>query len=218
MVRRWIGRWAAVLALLLLASGAASAEEAEPEEFGQTGRYVAVLAGYAHDIGGAVTQYGVTTSVAQTGSPVVGVRAGYRVDPPVAIELQLDYLTGASASATVLPGGPPLPIPPGSVGSYDISALSFTPNARVYLLPGRIQPYGVVGVGLFWSRISDTSPGLGIYDDWSEVSLLVRAGGGLALQIDDHIALELGAEYIRPYGHNSTFRHVSFTGALLYKF
>jgi opacity protein-like surface antigen len=218
MERRRIGRWAPVIALLLLTSGAASGEETEPEEFGRSGPYVAVVAGYAYDISGAVTHYGVTTTMAQTGSPVVGIRGGYRLDPPVAVELQLDYLTGADASATVLPGGPPIPVPPGSVGSYDVSALSFTPNVRVHLLPGRIQPYTVFGIGLFWSQIGDASPGLGLYDDWSEVSFLVRVGGGLALQIDDHIALELGAEYIRPYGNNSQFRHVGFTGALLYKF
>lgn len=207
-----------MVALLLLASGAASGEEAEPEEFGRGGPYVAVLAGYAYDISGAVTHYGVTTTMAQTGSPVVGIRGGYRIYETLAVEAQIDYLTGASASATVLPGGPPVPLPAGSVGRYDVSAMSFTPNVRVHILPGRIQPYTVVGIGLFWSQIGDASPGLGLYDDWSEVSFLVRAGGGLALQIDDHVALELGAEYIRPYGNNSQFRHVSFTGALLYKF
>jgi len=215
------GRWAAVVVVLLQAASPALAQdETEPEEFGRTGPYVAVHGGYAHDIDGNLTQYGVTVYTEQTGSPVIGLRAGYRMRPPMAVELQLDYLTGTSSNATVL-GGPPLPpLPPGTTtGQLEISALSFTPNLRVYLLPGRIQPYTVIGIGLFWSRIGDASPpALGLFEERSEVSFLVRAGGGLSIQIDQHVALELGAEYIRPYGHNSSLRHVEFTGAVMYRF
>jgi len=224
ILRRWARLVAVVLGLLLLVSAPALAqdddEETEPGEFGRKGLYVALLAGYGYQMNGFVEQYDVGVATSSNGSPQIGGRVGYRILPPLAVELQLDYLTGASTNVTLLANSSPAPLPPGAVfGRFDVDALSFTPNIRIYMLPGRVQPYGVLGIGLFWSSLDDVQPAaLGFFADRSETTFLLRAGGGLALQITDEIAVELGAEYIRPSAQNAPFRNVSFTGALLYKF
>ena len=209
--------------LLVCLPTLATAEEddaGEPEEFGRTGAYVALLAGYAHESANTITPYGIALSLRSSGTAQVGFRGGYRLHPPLAVELQLDYRTATASTATLLGSAAPLTAPVGRSASAELDALSVTPNIRIYLLPGRIQPYAVVGIGLFWSEVGSlfSTATSTSFTGYSETSFLLRAGGGVAVQLTDQIALELGAEYMRPDELNESLRHVSFTGALLYRF
>jgi opacity protein-like surface antigen len=102
----------------------------------------------------------------------INVRAGNRVLPNLAVEVQLEYMTGFEVEIPNFSQAPPPPAPPPDpAGAFvddlnpattadnvtylrandddtiDVQLLTMTVNLKVPLLTGRIQPYGLIGGG-----------------------------------------------------------------------
>jgi len=141
------------------------------------------------------------------------VRVGYRLREPLAIEVQNVYLdtSGANTAFVELDSlGNPVP----STLSQAVAggAWLMTVNLRIYLTPPvyRVQPLLVLGGGLIY--VDNALDG-------NSTSAMGRFGGGIAVHITDHIALEVEAAYLKPTKEvGEVFKHTAVDAALVYRF
>jgi hypothetical protein len=140
------------------------------------------------------------------GSGTIGAKFGYRLQPPLAVELQFEYFLGAENEIL-------------GTTTFKVDGFTLTPNFKLYLFPGRIQPYGVFGPGLIWARGSDLKvQGISVPFDDADIAWVIRGGGGFDIHITKNMAVELGADYVRPYGSLSNLRSWSFAATAMYRF
>lgn len=195
MIRRTFG-WLGLVAVL---SGTAFAAEAPARaDYGRTGWYLGGGGTYAiesFDTGHG----GLLTVDDSAGAKVLG---GYRVHPNFAAELDVDYLHGFDVDV----GG-------ARVGS--IRGVATTVNGKGYLTTGRVQPYGVAGVGGLWVAGLDASLDnvLGLNGGF-----LARFGGGLDVYATEHVVLNAEASYDLPTGNVESLRFVPITLGAQYRF
>lgn len=147
-------------------------------------------------------------------SPGFASRLGWRQSSWLAAELQLDYLAGFDVRAQ-------------GIDWLSYRLLVMTVNAK-FAAPmlGRLQPYGVVGVGLSKSWI-DTSfaldgayaamPNLQPPDDGA-VGAAVRGGIGFDLYIAHGVALTTEASYVFPTGDNEKLDYLALEFGFSYSF
>jgi len=109
-------------------------------------------------------------------SPGVGVRAGYRFTPQVAVEAAVDRVIGHDVSIRV-PGF-------GTVHE-DLESWSAGVQAKYFLDDGGVQPYLLGGIGWTQSELSDL-------DDSSSYA---RVGAGVDIYLDRDVALFLEASW-----------------------
>lgn len=193
-------RVAAALAAWLVAWAApVFAQEPDEEKAAWTGFYLAVGGGASFDTGiSKGLEERIFIPIETDPSGLVDFRAGWRFYEYASLELQVQGLTGFSATSTSIDG------------TLDIQGVGFTPNLRGYLLTGRFQPYGVMGMGMAWLDFGDT----GI----SGTSFAFRVGGGLETVVSDHFALDVGLTYMLTTGQLSDFDHLNFSATAVYRF
>jgi opacity protein-like surface antigen len=160
----------------------------------------------------------------------LAIRGGYRFGGFLAAEGAFEFLSGFDASVDFPP-----PVPPGVPNPAPITAEggNFTANVKAYL-PwwGRIQPYGLVGVGGMWGKLRTgwstgtvCTPG---YTGWwcsgtySELgrggSFLSRFGGGVEFWLSEQLGLMVDATYNIPTGTFKDLHYTSLTWGAVFKF
>jgi hypothetical protein len=105
-----------------------------------------------------------------------------------------------------------------SAGGYDLGrvrGVATTINGKGYLTTGRIQPYGVAGIGGLYVAGFDRSLDniLGVNGGF-----LARFGGGLDVYATEHFVVNAEATYDLPTGDVSSLRFVPVTLGAQYRF
>jgi hypothetical protein len=190
------GKTVGLLGLVVVLSGVAFAEEASGTDPARRGWYVGGGATYAFE------QFPDGHGLDVEDSPGFKVLGGYRLHPNLGAELDVDYLHGFDVE----------------VGGYDaahVRGVATTLNGKGYLATGRVQPYGVAGVGGLYVAGLDSSLHnvLGVNGGF-----LTRFGGGLDVYATEHVVLNAEATYDLPTGRVSDLRFVPLTIGAQYRF
>ena len=133
---------------------------------------------------------------------VVGGWLGYRLHPNFAIETQIEYGGFEAELAGFI--------------DIDIDLVTFTTNAKAYVLTDRIQPFVLVGVGAMVVELEANAFGSSISD--SESDFVARFGGGVDFWLTESISLGLASSYVFTTGDIDGFDYVSLGAALQYRF
>jgi len=120
-----------------------------------------------------------------SGTAGMDARAGYRCHRLVAVEGQAQYFDEISGDVDT-------PLGPADV---ELTGVAFSANGKVYPLGGRVQPYGLLGIGASYfhgdvSVAGFTIPGV-------SANLNVRGGGGVDVYLTRHVVLNAEAAYVR---------------------
>ena len=192
--------------LVFVGSVSASAQEADASTrempgYARSGFYIAAniggvaWTGVTDEVRQALSRSGVDGITVNTdASASLGVRGGYRFLPRLAGEVQLEWLSEASASVTgntEFPGGMTFD------GSeiYDFDGWSATANVKGYVLTGQVQPYLMVGLGVLSIDAKDRL-GIGLPED--ETGLVGRIGGGVDYNFTETIYGSFEVSYMQP--------------------
>lgn len=174
-----------LIALVATARGCSSDVSAE-SEFARDGAYVGIGGSYG------IEAFNFDGTTGNSGG--VTLRTGYRCHPNVGAELQAEYFTGFDAEDPLI--------------TPEVDSWVLTANSRLYpltsLLPGRIQPYLLAGIGAMNAD--------------SETGLTMRFGGGLDVYATPHLSLTAGVSYLVPYDAVSKFDTVSLSAGIDYRF
>lgn len=166
-----------------------------------------------------------------------GAVLGWRISPYAALEFEGEWISDANESNFIIDST-------GDVGKVKISDLwTTTANIRIYPLTGRIQPFGVVGVGLYHAKfethgatVGNTTTGVAgnppvvvdssIPADFDYVQNktktdgALRAGVGIDVYVTPHVAAEAKIDYVIPFIETGliTTDYLSVRLGLLYRF
>jgi hypothetical protein len=161
------------------------------------------------------------------------IRAGYRMNPFLAFEVEGDFLSGFNTRFDIPPGTPGAP--PGGIpnaaltidgGNIGVNVKGHVPGL------GRLQPYGLFGIAGQWNRLRSTytvgticSPG---YWGWwcqgayaqigTQGAFIMKFGAGTDLWITEDWALTVDAAYVLPVGKLSNLTYVSMGWGVKFKF
>jgi hypothetical protein len=191
-----IGRTFAGFGLAVVLCGTAIAAESSEGDLARRGWYVGGGATYAFE------QFRPgTDGVGVDDSAGFKVLGGYRAHPHVAAELAVDYLHDFEVRYGGFRG--------------HVRGVATTINGKGYLTRGRVQPYGVAGLGGLYVSGHDASLRnvLGLSGGF-----LTRFGGGLDVYATDHVVLNAEATYDLPTGNVSDLRFVPLTLGAQYRF
>lgn len=171
----------ACLALFALTTAASRLPAQEAEDFGRPGGYIGggftwAFENFDFDQVSALTG----TDVSASGSPGFDVRGGYRFNEYVALEGDFQYYANFDIEAA-------------GVDVLSANAFSFFANVKGYPLAGRVQPYGLFGIGVLRAAIEDDF-GLGVSE--SDAAFALRFGGGLDVYVTEHVLLNLDVGYL----------------------
>lgn len=148
-------------------------------------------------------------------------RAGYRFHSRAAAEIHFEYLD--EFNVTARDGQRPEPLANASIIS--VEAWTLTADLKAFLLTGRVQPYGVLGLGLMDSRTKPTSVGgvegqeTPVVADAPEGQAFVgRMGVGLDMYLSPHFLVSVDATYVLPAGSLQDLQYLSFGWGFQYRF
>ena len=127
---------------------------------------------------------------------------GGRVHPRIATEMSFERYTKADLDVL-------------GQSALEIDGWSLTANAKGYALTGRIQPYGLLGLGTLYLNVEDQL-GLGLSDD--QAAFALRFGGGIDAYVTRSIVLNVEASYLLPTGDLDDFPLVPLSGSIQYRF
>jgi hypothetical protein len=177
-------KFVAALAGVLVCGLSAQAEPGpENVEFDRPGGYVGMGASYGFELSmERELARGLGTPVSVDNSWGFHLYTGYRVSSMIAFETEIEYLNNFDVSS----GGT-------EIGKIDM--LAVTANLKFPLLPGRIQPYPLVGFGLFHSSRRH-NPRTG------EVAGAYRVGAGVDVYATPHLVVTGDVVYLSPFGNH----------------
>ncbi len=188
------GSWIGVAALCAF-GGAALAAEGAPGGYDRRGLYLGLGGVYAierFDAG----------SVSGSNALGIDTRVGYRAHRHLGAELNVQHVEGIDLDV-------------GGQRVLKASATSVTANAKGYPFTGRVQPYGLVGLGGTVARAEDRL-GLGVSS--TTVSGLARLGGGIDLYATRHLVATAEVSYALPTGTLRDFAAVPVVVGAQYRF
>ena len=205
-----------VAALSLASVWAASPARGEGDDYARRGLYVGAGASYV------LERFDFPSATASVnGSSLVRLdvdsgdswgaegRVGYRLHPNVAVEGQLQYYDEFGLDVQISPGSNV------SRQVLTIDGLSVMGNVKGYPLTGRVQPYGLAGMGFLWLQFEDTR-GLGI--EHNEVEFAGRVGAGIDAYLTRNLLLNLETSYLLPTGDLDNARMIPISFGVQYRF
>ncbi len=141
-------------------------------------------------------------------APGFNFRLGYRFHPHIAVEVMgervdafdLD-LAGSGISGS---------------GEAEINTWAGTLNGKFFALTGRVQPYGLLGIGVMQAELKATGPGGSVELD--ETDLAFRYGAGIDSYITEHWVFNLEASYVQPTEDVDNLNYYSLGGGIQYRF
>lgn len=170
------------------ASPAAAVEVEEGIDYAATGCYIGAGGSYAFEL---FDRTGSGSSVADSFG--FFVTTGYRLHPNIAVEARYDHFVEFDLDP----------------GQYDGWAL--TANAKGYMLTGRFQPYGLIGLGYIDIDAKNTSGRAGD-------SAVMRFGLGMDAYITEHLSVGPEVAYVLPFGDASDFDMITLSLGANYRF
>jgi len=181
--------------LVLLAHSAAGADT----DFTRPGGYIGFGGVYAVD--GSAIRVEIENSMG------LSTRLGYRFTPNLAFEGQFEWIDGFDIVAD--PG-------------HRLETWSLTGNLKGLLMTGRIQPFGILGMGALRTRFVDAGNGLpSPFDTFSNVTragFAMRFGAGVEFYVSRNIVVSLDVGYVLPTGSVQDLGYGSFAFGTLWRF
>jgi opacity protein-like surface antigen len=153
----------------------------------------------------------------------VHARAGYRFHPRLAVETQFEWISEWSIDGRDTERTNPT----SSAQVARAEAWTLTLNGKFFASTGRVQPYGVFGVGMMRFQGDNKSPLIPgnsrpIFelntDGVRRTDFALRVGGGLDIYFTDDLSLVVGTSYVIPYGQVDPYDYLSFEWGLQYRF
>jgi opacity protein-like surface antigen len=190
---------------LLPATSAFGQGESESPDFARPGFYVglgATLAVQNFDLDEAEDTAKANIDVEDT-APGLDVRAGYRFHPNIAAELH--YQTWAEFGFEVEGDG---------TQESQINTWSLMANLKAFPLTGRIQPYGLLGLGALRVGLDDDFD-LGIPSN--DTNFCGRLGFGLDFYLAEHSLIYFESSYLLTTGGGDTFDLIPLTVGIQYR-
>jgi hypothetical protein len=134
----------------------------------------------------------------------LGIKGGLRVQPNIAVELALESLNGFEVT------------PPGA--QIDIDFVNVVVQGKVFLLPGRVQPFVFAGFGYVQAELDASTPFVpgGFSDD--ESGSLFRVGAGADIYVTPGMAVFGEASYNLLGGDLKDLDHFDLALGLLFRF
>lgn len=186
---------------LVVATSSPSFAQDDEEEIDPTltGWYVGA------GIGGSKDNFsdGLTSDNAFAGD----ISFGFRASEWLSVEMQTQFLENFYARAEL----------PGESRS-EVDIWTSTLNFRLHfpMEDSRIEPYMTYGVGVMDVETTGNSPT--VLRPRNNTDMVLKAGGGVAYQIDNALSVYVAGTYALPLGNIKQFDHMAFTAGFLYKF
>ncbi len=174
---------------LLWPGSAAHAEPPPPADWARSGFYLGVA-------GTAVIQnYNVPPPIDADHSIGINGRVGWRFNRYGAVEIQTEW--NGDTNLRFL---------------SDVTTVATTANLRWMMPAGRVEPYLIGGVGVFWAKINSpliNTPG---------PDAVLRGGVGLQFHVTEWLALVAEGTYVYPVDRLSDLQYASIVWGVQYKF
>ena len=146
----------------------------------------------------AIENFSDTGGLSFDDSAGFNFRLGYRLHPHIAIEAEGERAIGFDLKQATL----------------DIETWMATLNAKVFAFTGRIQPFGIIGIGAMNAKAD--SPLL--ISSVNETDLAFRFGGGSDFYVTKNWVVNLEGSYVLPTGDVQDVNYISLGGGLQYRF
>ncbi|MBW2418637.1 MAG: porin family protein [Deltaproteobacteria bacterium] len=146
----------------------------------------------------------------------INARAGYRILPWLAVEGQFEWLSsfGYTLEDVLLPGE----TEPRDATLKTVEDYTFTFNAKGYPLTGRVQPFGLIGLGGMYA-INTRNPLLFLGDLSVDTGgFVARFGGGVDYYLDPNWILTMDVSYLVTTGGVSDTNRTSLGIGFQYRF
>jgi opacity protein-like surface antigen len=127
--------------------------------------------------------------------------AGYRFHPHIAAQVHLQYLPDTAVTVD-------------GIEFLNLNVLTFTADLKGYLLTGRIQPYGLVGVGFMYLDLEETDFFFAV--DFTDFA--ARLGGGVDYYFTENLVFNAEIGGVLPTGTLEDLDQFTFSAGLQYRF
>jgi opacity protein-like surface antigen len=104
----------------------------------------------------------------------------------------------------------------GSIRVSDVEPYAVTTNFKAHLPLGRFQPFALAGGGMM--AASTRIRGLGLSETIEAKDVVLRFGAGLDFYATKHIVLNVGADYLLPFGDFEDLDYISVGWGVQYRF
>ncbi|GJL65634.1 MAG: hypothetical protein NPIRA05_06050 [Nitrospirales bacterium] len=184
------------LCVMGLSTSMAFAEESS--EFARNGFYIGAGGIYA------IENFSRTGALSFDDSLGFNLRVGYRLHPHIAIEAEGERTMGFDAKQF----------------KGDVETWTATLNSKFFALTGRIQPYGLLGVG----AMNATTDGFLVFvnsngsTSRNETDVAFRYGGGVDFYLTKNWVIDIEGAYVDPRGDINSINYISVGGGLQYRF
>ena len=202
--------WIVVVALWV---GAGVAHAESGPDYGRSGFYIGLGGFYAFEdfdlttsdlVPSLIPPYPAATNPRFDNSAGADVRLGYRVAPHLAFEFDYQFHEGYDSTAA-------LPIP------LEIDMHLFSLNAKVPVMTGCIQPYGLLGASLMLRNTEVVSPGFPKPFD-EDAGYATRFGAGIDFYASENWALYIEGVFVLPVGSVDDTNLGTLGGGIQYRF
>lgn len=179
----------------------------EVSRFGGAAPYVAIGGVYAIENNKSSLDSGIPGYGNLKNSGGYDIRAGYKFQKMVAAEIEWQSLVSFKADGV-------FPVTGNEAPNLEARMLSL--NGRVSPLDGRIQPYGLIGMG--WVNVQADRQSVSI----RESAFGMRFGLGVLAYITERTGIALEAAYVLPMsgklGGSDRFDIIPITASLFFRF
>lgn len=204
----------AAVAALLVYSATASAQDEDGPDYARVGFYVgagvsgASFTELENEVEESLRAVGIFDSVSVDTGVGFDLYAGYRAHPNVAVEAEFEMIPATDLNSSGFGTVP------------ELQTWTLTGNFKVFPITGRVQPFGLVGIGVLHGRVKDIMAKdiMGVEIKDSELDFVARFGAGVDLYITEHFALSAKASYVVGTGADDVLDYVSFGGGAQYRF
>ncbi len=172
----------------------------EESDYARSGAYVG-----GSVIGGSYVRLDSASSDPEA-DPAPGFKlyGGYRVNPAIALEVELEMLMDSDIEAN------------GLNNAAEVNSWIATANAKIFWMHDRIQPYTLMGMGMMSVTVDD-SAGFSMNDP--DRGFAMRFGAGLDFYLTRSIVASVGANYILAAASEiEDFDLVTYGAGLQYRF
>jgi hypothetical protein len=158
------------------------------------------------------------------------IKGGYRFMPYLAAEIEGNFLSGWDTTVFLQQQTPPNLVIP---GKFTVDGGNITGNILAYLPLGRLQPYGLFGLGGTWMNLRTSYPvatvcGPGYYWGWycsgayarlrDGGAFVIKGGGGIDFMVTEDWALTVEATYVKPFGELSSLGYTNLNWGVRFNF
>jgi len=146
----------------------------------------------------------------------INARAGYRLFPWLAVEGQFEWLSsfGYTAEDVLLPGE----TDPRDVTLQQVEDYTLTVNAKAYPLTGRVQPFGLIGLGGMLAKNTRNPQLISGKKTVDLGGFVARFGGGVDYYLDESWILTADISYLVTTGNVEDTNRTSLGIGFQYRF